>query len=101
MRICIHKATKHILEMQSHATEGTLISNAINAGYLLADIEEKVVTEAEYEAAKLADPVEQASKIEREETATVESLIQAKMRDTAITDLKKEGKLTADGKIKK
>ena len=30
MRICIHKATKHILEMQSHATEGTLIGNAVN-----------------------------------------------------------------------
>lgn len=101
MRICIYKPTKRIIEMQSHATEGTLIQNALNAGYTLADIEEKVVTEAEYEAAKLADPVEQTAKIVQAEQAEIESLIQAKIRDTAIAELKKEGKLDANGKVKK
>ena len=56
MRICIHKATKHIIEMQSHATAGTLIGNAVNAGYSLDDIEEREVDEAGYETAKAVDP---------------------------------------------
>ena len=56
MRICIHKATKHIIEMQSAATAGTLIQNAINAGYLAADIEEKEVDESGYAAAQAVDP---------------------------------------------
>ena len=56
MRICIHKATKRIIEMQSHATEGTLIQNAINGGYSPADIEEREVDEAGYEAAKAVGP---------------------------------------------
>uniref|UniRef100_A0A6M3XLK7 Uncharacterized protein n=1 Tax=viral metagenome TaxID=1070528 RepID=A0A6M3XLK7_9ZZZZ len=56
MRICIVKATKHIIEMQSHATAGTLIGNAVNAGYSLDDIEEREVDEAGYEAAKVVDP---------------------------------------------
>ena len=56
MRICIHKATNHILEMQSHATEGTLVGNAVNAGYKPEDIEEREVDEAGYEVAKAVDP---------------------------------------------
>ena len=66
MRICIHKTTKHILEMQSDAVEGTLIQNAINAGYALVDIEEKEVDEAGYEAAKAIDPDEIALKEKQE-----------------------------------
>jgi hypothetical protein len=38
---------------------------------------------------------------ERAEQAKVEALINQKMRDNAIVDLKKEGKLDANGKIKK
>ena len=56
MRICIHKATKHILEMQSAATAGTLIQNAINGGYAEADVEEREVDDAGYAAAKAKDP---------------------------------------------
>lgn len=36
--------------MQSDATEGTLLQNAVKAGYNISDIEEKEVTKAEYAA---------------------------------------------------
>ena len=48
--------------MQSHATAGTLLQNAINGGYAEADVEEREVDEAGYEAAKAEDPVEIAAK---------------------------------------
>lgn len=51
MRICIQKSTGKLIEMQSDATEGTLIQNALNAGFSLDDIEEREITEAEW-----ADP---------------------------------------------
>jgi hypothetical protein len=44
MRICTDKSTGEILEMQSSATEGTLIQNAVNAGHVAEDVEEKVIT---------------------------------------------------------
>lgn len=46
MRICEHNG--RIIEMQSHATEGTLLKNAENAGIVGAT--ERVVDEAEYKA---------------------------------------------------
>ena len=52
MRISIYKATGKLIEMQSAATEGTLIQNALNAGLDAADIEEREITEAEW-----ADPL--------------------------------------------
>jgi len=48
MRICIAKATGKLLEMQSDATEGTLIKNALSAGYLATDIEERKITDVEW-----------------------------------------------------
>lgn len=42
MRLCIHKPTGKVLEMQSHATAGTLILNAVNGGYRQQDLEECV-----------------------------------------------------------
>ena len=48
MRICKVKATDRIIEMQSDATEGTLISNALIAGYAENEVEELVVTNQEY-----------------------------------------------------
>ncbi len=132
MRICIVKATKRIIEMQSggevdrlprehesfksdeeyakylldcDALEvmrlNTLKQNAINAGYFENDIEVKWVTESEYEAAKLTDPVEQVLKKEREEQSAIDALVNQKTRDIAIAELKKEGKLDADGNIPK
>ena len=69
-RICILKATKKILEMQSGGDDkadlmemrlNTLKQNAINAGHAEAGIEVKWVTDAEYEAAKAEYPNEVAA----------------------------------------
>ena len=49
MRICILKSNNSVLEMQSEAREGTLINNAVNAGYSADDIEERVITNSEWE----------------------------------------------------
>jgi hypothetical protein len=49
MRICTDKNGK-LIEMQSAATEGTLINNAINAGYKKEDIIEREVTFKEWSA---------------------------------------------------
>jgi len=51
MRICIQKLTGKLIEMQSDATEGTLIQNALSAGFSPDDIEEREITEEEW-----ADP---------------------------------------------
>ena len=51
MRICIQKSTGKLIEMQSDATEGTLIQNAVDAGFPLDDIEEREITPEEW-----ADP---------------------------------------------
>lgn len=56
MRVCIEKSTGRLIESQSHAREGTLIINALNAGFDEADIEEKVVTQGEYQAILDAQP---------------------------------------------
>lgn len=56
MRVCIMKSTGKLLEMQSDATEGTLLQNAINAGFAEVDIEEKEVTEAEWQVILDAQP---------------------------------------------
>jgi hypothetical protein len=55
MRICTDKTGK-LIEMQSHATAGTLIQNAINAGYKKDDVTEKEVTAAEWSAVLTAQP---------------------------------------------
>lgn len=65
MRICIHKATNKIIEMQSNATAGSLIQNAINSGYVLGDIEEREVDDVGYAAAKALDPTEIAAQAEQ------------------------------------
>lgn len=56
MRISIQKSTGKLLEMQSNATEGTLIANAVAAAYAQSDVEERVVTDAEYQALVSAQP---------------------------------------------
>lgn len=47
MRICKHKITGKLLEAQSNATPGTLLTNQSKL-YPLTDIEESVVTDAEF-----------------------------------------------------
>lgn len=48
MRICINKLTGKLIEMQSDAPEGFLIKNALSAGFLPDDIEEREITEEEW-----------------------------------------------------
>jgi hypothetical protein len=48
MRILKIKATNKIIEAQSHATEGTLISNALSRGFNASEIEESLVTQEQY-----------------------------------------------------
>jgi len=48
MRICTETSTGKVLEMQSHGTPGTLIQNAVMAGHVAADVEEKVITDDEW-----------------------------------------------------
>jgi hypothetical protein len=55
MRICTDKSGK-LIEMQSHATEGTLIQNAINSGYKKDDVTERVITMLEWAAIVAAQP---------------------------------------------
>ena len=52
MRVCLEKSTGKLVEMQSDPRQGTLIQNAINAGYTQADVEEKEVTADEWAAIK-------------------------------------------------
>ena len=51
-RVCLIKTTGKLIEYQSHATKGTLIQNALNAGWELKDIEEREITKKEWEAIK-------------------------------------------------
>ena len=53
MRICTRTSTGKIIEAQSDATEGTLIANAVLAGFQAGDVTEAVVSDAEY-AARMA-----------------------------------------------
>lgn len=48
MRVCVVKANNQLIEMQSNATEGTLLQNAISSGYSADDVEEREVTGEEY-----------------------------------------------------
>jgi hypothetical protein len=50
MRVCIIKATGKLFEAQSHARPGTLIANAVTAGFAPEAVEEREATDAEYQA---------------------------------------------------
>jgi len=50
MIVCIEKSTGKLIEMQSFAIKGTLILNAVNAGYMKSEIEEKEITETELQS---------------------------------------------------
>ncbi len=90
MRICFEKSTGKFIEMQSHATEGTLIKNALNAGFKKDDIEEKLITPEEWEAyeTELRRPTPEQVR---------EAKIQAEMfrltREQAIASLKARGEI--------
>lgn len=56
MRICIELSTGKLIEAQSgdDAPHGTLVTNAVAAGHAAGDVEEKVVSNAEFKAILLA-----------------------------------------------
>ena len=56
-RISINKRTNKVIERQDDSTPGTLTENAVRAGVPRGDIDEKVVTEAEYRTLRGPDPV--------------------------------------------
>lgn len=62
MKVLINKSDNKLIEMQSHATEGTLLQNALNAGFLANDIEEKEVTPQEYQVILDLQPKPQKQK---------------------------------------
>ena len=105
-RISILKATKKILEMQSGGESpdsalmakrlNTLKQNALNAGYTEDEIDVKWVTDEEW--AVIQADLNKPTPEQLAEQAK-EALIQAKMRESAITALKEEGRLTLDGEI--
>ena len=50
MRVCIERSSGKLIESQSGAApHGALIVNAVNAGYSESDVEEKVVTQEEWQ----------------------------------------------------
>ena len=62
MRVCVRRVDGGLIEMQSDATPGTLIANAVAAGYKVEEVEERECSEAEYiallPAPKVATPEE-------------------------------------------
>lgn len=72
MRICLEKTTGKLIEMQSNATEGTLIQNAVNAGFAETDIEELEVTEAEWQVILDAQPKLELPPSDRERLEALE-----------------------------
>lgn len=84
MRVSIIRATGRVFEMQSHATAGTLIRNAVEAGLTAEDIEEREVDQAEYEALLAAQPKTTLEHIREVERA---SGMTRRERDIAITAL--------------
>jgi hypothetical protein len=73
MRVCIEKSTGKLVESQAHATEGTMIQNALQYGYLESDLEEKEVTQEEYIALLESQPMPVHRQI---------SLLKAKLAET-------------------
>ena len=69
MRVCIDRQTGLLISAQSgdNAAHGTLLQNAIGAGYLAENIEEKVVGDAEYRALEEASTPAKSWEVQRQE----------------------------------
>lgn len=84
MRIIINKETGKIIESQSFATEGTLIKNAISAGFLAEHLEEKEISEIEYQAMIDLEPKPTVE-------PTAEELLEQRINDLELYILTQEG----------
>lgn len=106
-RVCLTKDGK-LIEMQSGGESenkeleavrlDTLKQNALNAGHKESEIKVKWVTDEEW--AVIQTDLNKSTP-EQIAGAEKETLVQTKIRELAIAALKVEGKLTADGKVKK
>lgn len=83
MRICVQVSTGKILEMQSDARQGTLISNAVASGIPAVDVVEEVVTPAEYRARMAIQEPPQAKAIDKRQAAIDALLAEAAKRADA------------------
>ena len=79
MRICKQLSTGKFLEAQSSATEGTLIKNAVRAGYAENDVRESVVSDAEWAA--LREQIRQAETTYQDRRRAEYPTIEELMRD--------------------
>ena len=96
MKVSIEISTGKLIEMQSNPSVGTLLRNAIAAGYDPLEIEEREVTDLQFKALIESNK----SQLEKDEEE-VARLIAGKKDELAIKDLKKDGKLNPDGTLKK
>ena len=68
MRVCIDQNGLLIsAQSNDNAAHGTLLQNAIGAGYLAENIEEKVVGDAEFRALEEASAPEKSWEVQRQE----------------------------------
>ncbi len=71
-RICIEKSTGRLIEFQSGKADlGTLIQNAINAGYKEKDVEEKYTDDDSQTAQLKHETTEEKSKREKKEAKLI------------------------------
>ena len=91
-RVCLEKSTGKLIEYQSgDAPLGTLIQNALNSGY--TDVEEKYVTEEEWQVIKeeqIDKPAREKAKEKEVERKQKENKIKQKLNlsDDDFNDLK-------------
>lgn len=85
MRICIEKSTGKIIEMQSHARLGTLIDNAVNAGYTTESVEELEMTPEEY-AAAMASQAKSPEEIQQGLESAVDAFMDSKAQERGFRD---------------
>jgi len=85
-RVCLEKSTEKLIEYQSgDAPLGTLTQNAINGGYKKEDVEEKYVTQAEWEVIKhnwITKPAQEKVKQKEEIRKQKEVLVKQKFNLT-------------------
>lgn len=93
MRICVRRVNGRLIEAQSHALAGTLIKNAVRNGFRERDIEEKVISDAEFERTRdTLMPPNPRDRIERR----IKNKGNRMVREAAIAALKGEGEIPED-----
>jgi hypothetical protein len=85
-RVCLEKTTGKLIEYQSgDAPLGTLIQNAVNAGYKKEDIEEKYINQQEWSVIK-EKWINEPAKKEREEKQQKFDKAKNKLKTLGLTE---------------